>query len=334
MNAVVAGVGRSRFSRRSGPTEMSLAAQAIAAALRDAKLAPRDVDGVVRFDRDALWEYDLPGVCGITNLSFYNAVPSGPGGAPALLRMAAMAITEGLASVVLCHHARDGVARPVPPPAVEAAWLARLHRLSEAEIARTTLAHRRASTWNRNALVRRPLVAVSRRSAAYVAEPLRPADLAVPAAGACAFVVTAAERARRPAPRILGSMQMAVPSVTRQPSDWFAASPLDQIARAAKSMFAAARVRPGDVGVACLNADASALVPIAVKIYRVTAARLNPHGGQLCEAALDGVNDVVEAVRQMRGDAFSPVRGGRVALVAGSLLESTSAVLLGLPSRP
>ena len=94
-------------------------------------------------------------------------------------------------------------------------------------------------------------------------------------------------------------------------------------------MFGAAHVRPGDVGIACLNADASPLVPIAVKLYRVAKARVNPHGGQLCEAALDGVNDVAEAVRQMRGDAASPVRGARVALVAGSLVEATSAVLLG-----
>src|SRR5207244_2977699 len=134
----------------------------------------------------------------------------------------------------------------------------------------------------------------------YVAEPLRVVDLAAPAAGACAFVVTAAERARRPAPRILGSMQVALPALARHPSDWLAASPLEQIASAAKAMCAAARVRPGDVGVACLDAGASPLVPIAVKVYRVAAARVNPHGGQLCEAALDGVNDVAEAVRQMR----------------------------------
>jgi 17-hydroxy-3-oxo-4-pregnene-20-carboxyl-CoA lyase len=329
---VVAGVGRSRFSRRSGATEMSLAAQAIAAALRDAKVAPRDVDGVVRFDRDALWEYDLPGVFGIANLGFYNAVPSGPGGAPALLRMAAMAITEGLASVVLCHHTRDGVARPTPPPAAEAAWLARLQRVSEADVARTTLAHRRAALRNPSALVRRPLTAADRKKSPYVAEPIRRVDLAAPAVGACAFVVTAAERARRPAPRILGSMQVALPSLARHPSDWLAASPLEQIARAAKAMFAGARVRPGDVGVACVNADASPLVPIAVKLYRVATARVNPHGGQLCEAALDGVNDVAEAVRQMRGDAATPARGARVALVTGSLLEPTSAVLLGRPS--
>jgi acetyl-CoA acetyltransferase len=69
-------------------------------------------------------------------------------------------------------------------------------------------------------------------------------------------------------------------------------------------------------------------VPLALRVYRVNRARVNPHGGQLAEAALDGVNDVAEAVRQLRGDAASPVRGARVALVTGSLLEPTSAVLL------
>jgi hypothetical protein len=199
-------------------------------------------------------------------------------------------------------------------------------------VTKTTLAHRRAAARNPSALVRGALSAADRRRSPYVAEPVRGADLAVPSAGACAFVVTAAERARRPAPRVLGSMQVAIPSLARQPSDWMAASALEQIAGAAKAMFAAARVRPGDVAVACLNADASPLVPIAAKLYRVAEARVNPHGGQLCEAALDGVNDVAEAVRQMRGDAASQVRGARVALVTGSLLEPTSAVLLGRPS--
>ena len=55
---------------------------------------------------------------------------------------------------------------------------------------------------------------------------------------------------------------------------------------------------------------------------------MNPHGGQLCEAALDGINDVAEAIDQLRGAAANRVRRARVALVAGSLLEPTSAVLL------
>jgi hypothetical protein len=256
------------------------------------------------------------------------AVPCGARSIPTT----APAATEGLASVVLCHHARDGVQRAEPPPAVEAAWLARLRRVTEADVARTTLAHRRVAARNPAALVRRRLTAADRAQSPYVAEPIRAVDLATPAAGACAFVVTSAERARRPAPRILGSMQVALPSLARHPSDWIAASPLEQIGRAAKAMFAAAHARPGDVGVACLDAAAGPLVPIAVTLYRVPTARVNPHGGQLCEAALDGVNDVAEAVRQMRGDAASPVRGARVALAAGSLVEATSAVLLGRPA--
>ena len=334
MTAVVAGVGQTRFTRRAGDSEATLATRAIVAALRDAQVEPADVDGIVRCDRDAVWEYDLPGVLGIRALHFYNAVPLGAGATPALLRMAAMAVTEGLATTVLCHHARDGIVRATPPPAVEAAWLARLHDISEADVARVTLAHRRAAARNPKALARRLLTAADRRRSPYVAEPLRRVDLAVPAAGACAFVVTASERTRRPAPRILASMQAAVPSATRHASEWFVGAPLDHIARAARAMFAAARVRPADVDVACVNADASALVPLALRLYRVARARVNPHGGQLCEAALDGVNDVVEAVRQLRGDAANPVRGARLALAAGSLLEPTAAVLLGRPRSP
>jgi acetyl-CoA acetyltransferase len=329
VSAVVAGIGVTRFSRRARATEAALAAQAIATAVRDAAIAPAAIDGVVRFDRDAVWEYDLPGVLGMKALPFYNAVPFGAGSAPALLRMAAMAIDQGLATAVLCYHARDGAARATPAPAVESALLARRHGIDEAAIARVTVAHRRAAARNPRALVRAQLTAAERRRSPYVAEPLRRVDLAVPAAGACAFVVTPAERARRPSVRILGSMQAAVPSATRHLAEWFARRPLDEIAAAARAMFRSARVRPADVDVACLGAETSALVPLALRVYRVTRARVDPNGGQLCEAALDGANDVVEAVRQLRGDAANPVRGARIALVAGSLLEPTSAVLLG-----
>jgi acetyl-CoA acetyltransferase len=329
VTAVVAGVGQTRFARRTTATETALAAQAITAALRDAKRTAADVDGVVRFDRDALWEFDLPGVLGLRGLHFYGALPFGPGSAPALLRMAAMAVTGGLATTVLCYHARDGARRATPPPAVESALLARRHGVDEAAIARVTLAHRRAAVRNPRALARRPLTAAARRQSPYVAEPLRRVDLAGPSAGACAFVVTAAERARRASVRILGSMQAAVPSATRHLPEWFARRPLDEIAAAARAMFKTAGLRPADVDVACLYAETSALVPLALGAYRVDGARVNPHGGQLCEAALDGVNDLAEAVRRLRGDVIDGRRAARLALVAGSVLEPTSAVLLG-----
>src|SRR5262249_27783431 len=148
VSAVVAGVGLTRFARRGRATASALAARAIVAALRDARVEPCDVDGVVRFDRDATWEYDLPGVRAVRGLHFYNAVPSGPGSAPSLLRRAAMAVTQGLATRVLCWPAGDGAAGETPAPAVEAAMIARRNRLAEDEIARVTLAHRRAAARN------------------------------------------------------------------------------------------------------------------------------------------------------------------------------------------
>jgi hypothetical protein len=335
VTAVVAGVGRSRFSRRSGATEMSLAAQAIAAALRDAKVAPRDVDGVVRFDRDALWEYDLPGVCGITNLGFYNAVPSGPGGAPALLRMAAMAMSPRprRASCSATARAR-GVARPDP-------------RRPRSGVARAPAAPERGRRRAHDARASPRGVAEPRRrwcavrsarriwkgKSPYVAEPIRrarPGHRRPARARSWSHHRGRSRATSRAAHPRLGAGRAL--RLARHPSDWLAVSPLERIARRGWAMLATARVRPGDVGVACVNADASPLVPIAVKLYRVATARVNPHGGQLCEAALDGVNDVAEAVRQMRGDAVTPVRGARIALVTGSLLEPTSAVLLGRPS--
>jgi acetyl-CoA acetyltransferase len=333
VSAVVAGVGQTRFTRpgRVAVTEHALAAEAIVRALRDARIPPAEVDGVVRFDRDALWEYDLPGALRMPTLSFYDALPFGAGSAPALLRMAAMAVRERLATTVVCYHARNGGGRPAATAPAEAALVARRFGIGERDVAGVTIAHRRAAARNAKALVRKPLTPAARLRSPYVAEPLRRVDVADAAVGGCALVVTTVERCRRAPVRILGSMQAAVPSTAHHLSEWFGRKPLDEIRRAARAMFAEARVSAADVDVACLHADASALVPLAQKTYGVESARVDPHGGQLCEAALDGVNDVVEAVRQLRGDAASPVRGARVALVAGSLLEPTSALLLGRP---
>ena len=57
--------------------------------------------------------------------------------------------------------------------------------------------------------------------------------------------------------------------------------------------------------------------------------RVNPHAGSPSAIGLDGVDDVLEAVRQLRGEAARQVAGARVALVAASPLEPTSAVAAG-----
>jgi len=169
---VVAGIGQTRFTRRTAASEHALGVQAIRAALRDAGLRIEDVDGVVRFDREAAWEYDLPGVLRVGRLDWYAAVPFGPGSAPALVGLAAMAVAQGLASVVVGWHARDGAARaaagaePLAPfglarPADVAAVALRRWQLErgigDAALAAATCALRANAARNPRALLGRAL---------------------------------------------------------------------------------------------------------------------------------------------------------------------------------
>ena len=356
---VIVGIGRTRYTRRSAVSEHGLAVQAINAALRDARLTAAQLDGVVRFDRDAVWEYDLPGVRGLRTLTFYNAVPFSAGSAPALVRMAAMAISTGLAEVVIGYHARNPAERSLAMTARlaggeqfqvpfgitslvhQAALLVQRYGLDEHAIAAVTVAARRAAARNLGAVQRRALTLVEYRRSPLVATPLRAVDCAVPSAGAAAFVMTTRKRAvptQRPLVRVLASMQCGLPSTARQLCDWFRADRARALPTAARELFRTARCRPTDVDLAYLWNGISAVALLGLEQYGFCSRgqsaafvrdgglrrlRLNPNGGQLAEADLDGINDLVDAIERLRdGDA-------RTALVAGSPLEPTSAVLLG-----
>jgi len=315
---VVVGIGTTPFTRRTRASASALAARAIEAAVRDARVGFDEIDGVVRFDRGAAWEYDLPGVMRLRALDYYGAVPDGPGSAPALVRLAAMAVSLGLARVVVGYHAR-AEARPDAADVLHAAAL--LARRQQPRVAAITRALRRAAARNPRALN----------------------GATASAAGGCAFVMSALERPGRPwrkPVRVLGSMQAAIPSASRHLVAWLASRREGVLRAAARRLYREARLRPADIDVACLYAAPGALVLPALADYGLgdrgaaglpRRPRVNPHGGQL-EASLDGINDVIEAVRQLRGEAASQVRGARIALVAGSPLEPTSAVLLGVPA--
>lgn len=362
---VIIGIGRTRYTRTTRLSAHALAAQAITAALADAELEPAALDGVVRYDRDALWEYDLPGVMGMRRLTFYNAVPFSPGSAPALVRMASMAIRTGLAEVVVGFHARNGteripaVAASLPGPEQfqvpfgvvsrvhEAALIVQRHAQRfgalDRAIATTTVAAYRNAARNPRAVRSKPLPVAEYRRTPYVAEPVRAPDCALPAAGAAAFVMTTAARAaaaRRPPVVVRGSMQCGLPSTARHLCEWFDRDAHRDLTTAARDMFRAARRRPRDLDLAYLWNGIGPMAVLALEHYglckRGKAARfvhdgglrtleLNPNGGQLAEADLDGINDLIDAVDRLRAPA---ARAPRTALVAGSTLEPTSAVLL------
>jgi acetyl-CoA acetyltransferase len=362
---LIVGIGRTRYTRTSRTTEHALAAQAINAALADAGIEAAEIDGVVRFDREALWEYDLPGVQGIRALTFYNAVPYHAGSAPALVRMAAMAIATGLANVVVGYHARNSAERPAVVPervpgaeqfqvpfgvtsrAQEAAILVRRHfrdgHAVAAAIETLTIAALRNARKNPRAIVRQPLTRAAYRQSPYLATPLRRADCAGSSAGAAAFVM---RRSARPLGHsgitVRATMQCGLPSSSRQLCEWFTTDRTRALTAAARAMLRTARCRPADIDLVYLWNGLSPLVLLGFEHYGLCRKgqalafvndgalpdrRLNPQGGQLGEADLDGINDLVDAVERLRTGT------AQLALVAGSPLDPTSAVVLGRSDR-
>ena len=289
MTPAVVGIAQVRAGRRPAPSAAALAARAIATALRDAGVRLEDVDGIVRFDREAAWEYDLPGLHRVRVLGYYGAVPDTPGSGAALVRLAAMAISQELARVVVAYHARSE-GRPGTPAEV---------------------------------------------LAAVCGGGVEEAPASGP--GGCALVVRALEhagRGRHVPVHILGSSQVAIPSAARHLDAWLASRRDGIVQGAARRMFEEAAVRPDEVDVACLYARPAELVPLALEdmlqgVWHGDRPRVNPHAGSPVAVGLDGVDDVLEAVRQLRGEAARQVHGARVALVASSPLEPTSAALLG-----
>ena len=55
----------------------------------------------------------------------------------------------------------------------------------------------------------------------------------------------------------------------------------------------------------------------------------NPHGGQLGEAYIHGMNGIAEAVRQLRGKAVNQIDGAEHMVVTAGTGVPTSALLLG-----
>jgi len=76
----IVGVQQSEFSAHRAASELSLAARVVAAALTDAGLTARDVDGLVKNAMEDTEAHALARALGIPNLRWFSQVPYGGGG--------------------------------------------------------------------------------------------------------------------------------------------------------------------------------------------------------------------------------------------------------------
>jgi acetyl-CoA acetyltransferase len=201
----------------------------------------------------------------------------------------------------------------------------------------------------------RPMTLADHQASPMVADPFRLFDCCLESDGACAVVVTSAERARdlrrRPV-EILSSAQGTVRgygwgpfSNVNMDDDAYASGGATGVAR---RLWERAGVGPSDVDVAQIYDHFSGLVLTALEDFGFCARGeggpfaasgalawpdgvlpTNTHGGSLSEAYLHGLNHVVEGVRQLRGDSTAQVAGAQACLVTSATGVPTSALVLG-----
>jgi acetyl-CoA acetyltransferase len=186
----------------------------------------------------------------------------------------------------------------------------------------------------------RPLTLEEHQASRWIVEPwLRRYDCCLETDGGAALVVTTLDRARdlrnrpvhvRAATQGLGIGARIAYDVYRSPEEVAAEKAAIRAELERQSGIAANRVdvamlydafSPGvfkaleDYGF-CEPGGAKALIR-AGGTAPDRAIPVNPNGGLLGEAYMHGVNNIIEAVRQLRGSAANQIEGAETALVAG-----------------
>jgi acetyl-CoA acetyltransferase len=108
--AAIVGVGSTEYSRHSGRSESRLAVEAVTAALADAGLTAKTIDGIVCYP-DGPPAEDLISGLGLPDVRFTATSHLGGASSVASLQLASAAISAGVATTVVCVFARNGSSR-------------------------------------------------------------------------------------------------------------------------------------------------------------------------------------------------------------------------------
>jgi acetyl-CoA acetyltransferase len=198
----------------------------------------------------------------------------------------------------------------------------------------------------------RPITLEEHQESRLIADPIRLLDCCMESDGAVAVVVTSLERARdlRSTPVAIDAMAQGMGVDQESMTSFYRPdlSRLDEAEVVARQLWAQSGLTPSDIGTAVLYDHFTPLVLMQLEAYgfcgrgeakdfvrageQTLAGSLpvNPHGGQLGEAYIHGMNAVAEAVRQVRGSAVNQVADVAHALVTSGPGVPTSALILGV----
>ena len=239
--AAIVGIGATEFSKDSGRSEMSLASEAVAAAIADSGLSPADIDGMVTYSTDNNPDIEIARHVGIGSLRHFSRVHYGGGAACGTIVMAAMAVATGVADAVVCYRAFNersgrrfgagvqdldrsataeraqfswttpaGLLTPASWVAMVARRYMHLYGATSLDFGRVAVAGRRHAANNPAAWFHeQPITLEDHQNSRWIVDPLHLLDCCQETDGGQALVVTSVERARdlpnRPAVVVAGA---------------------------------------------------------------------------------------------------------------------------------
>jgi acetyl-CoA acetyltransferase len=363
--AIIAGVGHTEFSKNSGRSELQLAAEAGQAAIADAGMTSRDIDGFVTFTLDSNDELLLMRSLGIPELHFWSRTPHGGAGANTTVQHAALAVASGAAEAVLVYRAfneRSGRrfgqpnAQVTPPgwnwylpfgldtPAKTYALTFQRYMdrygLTNEDFGRYTVVARKHAANNPDAwFYKRPITLEDHQASRWIVEPIiRKLDCCQESDGGVAIVVTTADRAKdlpHKAARIASISDAHV--IDGSVMFNYYLPDLSEFTEArvlGQRLYEIAGLKPSDIDAAMIYENFSPIVFLQLEAFGFCGpgeARdfiadgnieiggslpVNTHGGLLGEAYIHGLNNIIEAVRQIRGTSPNQVKDVEHVLVA------------------
>jgi acetyl-CoA acetyltransferase len=293
----IVGIAQTRFGKGLEDSELSLACQAISAALDDAGIAPREVDGLVAFSMEDGREVEVARNLGLGDVTFFGQVGYGGGAGCGTTGHAALAVASGQCEVAVAWRARKradkgsrpwaqtsnridtpwqwsrpwGLLRPVDEVAMLARRYMHEYGATRDHLANVALAFRRHANRNPHAtMYEKPLTREQYMNARWVSEPLCLYDNCLETDGALAVVIVSAERARdlRQKPVYIHSYAQGIPQQHQTMTNYFCDDPLAGPSHACtKRLWANSDLKAEDISVAQIYDAFSPLIPLSLEGY-------------------------------------------------------------------
>ncbi len=295
--AAIVGIGQTRFAKGLEDTELSLACQAISAAIDDAGLAPSDIDGLAMFSMEEGREVEVARSVGLGDVTYFGEIGYGGGAGCGVVGHAALAVATGQCRAAVAWRARKRAAKTSRPwaqvsqritghwqwsrpfgllrPVDEIAILTRryMHEFgaTREQLANVALAFRKHANRNPNATMHEKTLSLEQYLAArWISEPLCLFDNCLETDGALAVVLVSAERARDCAqpPVYVHAFAQSIPMQHQVMTNYFCDDPLVGPSYAcARLLWERSDFKPADVPVAQLYDAFSPLIPLSLEGY-------------------------------------------------------------------